>query len=299
MKRLLLLFLITLTLGYSNDSTQQIIRDHYHFSTKAYTKLNVEIHYGIGELILSPGNNRYDIDGVIQYNPSYMEPDVQLLSRGRTADLNIDINSKDSSYHVSVTKLKKLNIFSGNNNNNIMYNIMDFTLPTALPTSLELEFGFGSAEIDLSGMRIEYLSLECGLSDVNIVSYNRNPIECKKIKLESGLGDLSIVGLGNVRARTIELEVGLGSANIDFRGNRLVDTDFSVEVGLGDLDLILPERANIKMVINDTFLSSVSVYGLVEAGEKEWVSPNWRPGLPIINLDVSVGLGSVDIFVKD
>ena len=126
MKRLFLLILITLALGYASDSTRQIIRDHYHFSTKAYSKLNVEIHYGIGELILSPGNNRYDIDGVIQYNPSYMEPEVKLLSQGRTANLNIDINSKDSSYHVSITKLKDLNIFAGNSNN-IMYNIMDFS----------------------------------------------------------------------------------------------------------------------------------------------------------------------------
>ena len=298
MKRLLLLLLITLTLGYAKDSTRQIIRDHYHFSTKAYTKLNVQIHYGIGELIITPGNNRYDIDGVIQYNPSYMEPDVKLLSQGKTANLNIDINSKDSSYHVTIAKLKNLNNFS-DNNNNIMHNIMDFSLPTLLPTSLDMEFGFGSAEINLSGMRIEYLNLECGLSDVNIVSYDRNPIECKKIKLESGLGDLSIVGLGNIRAQTIQLEVGLGSANIDFRGNRLVDTDFNVEVGLGNLDLILPERANIKMVVNDTFLSSVSVYGLIEKEENEWVSPNWRPGLPVINLNVSVGLGSVDIFIKD
>ncbi|NQV37962.1 MAG: hypothetical protein HQ509_08160 [Candidatus Marinimicrobia bacterium] len=294
MKHLLLGILLTLNFMQAKDSTRQIIRDHYHFSTKGHTELIAQIHYGIGELILTPSENRFDIDGVIQYDPSFMEPIVDLHSRGKTAELSVDINSKDSSYHMPINEFKDLRIFSRNSNN-----IMDFSLPVSIPITLDLEFGFGSAEIDLSGMRIADLDLECGLSDVNIVSNAMNPIECRRIKLESGLGDLNIVGLGNIHARSIDLEIGLGSADIDFRGDRLVDTNFDIEVGLGDLDLILPERANIKVYVNDTFLSSVSVYGLIEEDEDEWISPNWRPGLPVIKLDVSVGLGSIDISVKD
>ena len=37
----------------------------------------------------------------------------------------------------------------------------------------------------------------------------------------------------------------------------------------------------------------------MEEKEDLWVTPNWKPGLPVLNLDVSVGLGSVNIFVRE
>ncbi len=291
MKNFQLFFLLLCTIAFGSDSTRQSIRDHYHFSTKGSIQLDAKIDFGIGDLILSPNKTRNDIDGVIQYDPIYTAPKVNLLEHGNSAALTIDVSSNDSSYHFDIDRIKDLKDFDSKN-------VMDFSLPTAIPTVLDLDFGFGTAEIDLSGLRIEKLNVECGFSDVNIISNKFNPIECRNLKLESGLGDLSIMGLGNIHARSIDLNVGLGSANVDFRGDQLIDTDFDIEVGLGDLDLILPERANIKLYVNDTFLSSVAVYGLIEESENEWVSENWRPGLPVINLDISVGLGSADISVK-
>ncbi len=296
MKTIITIILIVQSLVFAGDTTRQVIRDHYHFSSKGFTQLDAQISYGIGELYLSPSKTRHDIDGFVQYDPRFVTPDIDMKSRRKTAYFSIDIDSRDSSYNldVHIDHLRDLKGLSRKTRN-----VLDFTLPATLPTSLDLEFGFGSADIDLSGIRLEDLDIECGLSDVNVSSLRDNPIECNRIKLESGLGDLSISGLGYVHARNIDLNVGLGSANIDFRGGRIIDTEFDIEVGLGDLDLILPERANIRVDINDTFLSSVSVYGLKEENEDEYVSPDWKPGLPVIHLDISVGLGSVDISVKN
>ncbi len=91
----------------------------------------------------------------------------------------------------------------------------------------------------------------------------------------------------------------MGSADIDFNGDNINDTDINVDVGLGSLDLILPDKANIKIYVDSSFLSSVDIYGLKQKKNKFWVSSDWKSGYPTITMDVNVGIGSVDITVDD
>ena len=75
--------------------------------------------------------------------------------------------------------------------------------------------------------------------------------------------------------------------------------DINVDVGLGSLDMVLPDKANIKIYVDASFLSSVDIYGLKKKKDKLWVSPNWESNYPTISMDVNVGMGSVDIAIDD
>ena len=112
------------------------------------------------------------------------------------------------------------------------------------------------------------------------------------------MGDLSATGLGNLGADNIDINVGLGSADIDLSGDRIYDMDVNVDVGLGSLDMVLPDNANIEIFVDSSFLSSVDVYGLTKKRNKSWVSPDWDKNKPTISMDINVGMGSVDIVVE-
>ncbi len=179
-------------------------------------------------------------------------------------------------------------------------NEMEFYFPSRIKTDLFLDFGVGDAEIDLTNISIPKLNINCGLSDVELEINERNDVVCESISIENGLGDLSVTGLGNLSAKKIDINIGLGSADIDLSSdNGLDDTDINVDVGLGSLDMILPEKANIKIYVDSSFLSSVDIYGLKQKKNKLWVSPDWKSGYPTISMDVNVGIGSVDIYVED
>lgn len=277
------------------DSTQQTVIDHFRYSVKDYSFLNATVDYGLGDLTIKPGSGRYIISGMLTYDPSQKQPWLTFTPRNEQVDFMIQFDDSDSIHFngdINFSNYKSLTFKDKNCD-------IDLALPLKIDLGLRLEFGFGNADIDLSGLRIERMAIECGLSDVNLEIHSPNPVRSRKLKIESGLGDLNVVGLGNLRANDIDLDVGLGSTDIDFRGDRLVDTDFNIEVGLGDLDLILPRHANIKIRVSDSFLSKVSVLGLVEERQDYWVTPNWKPGVPVLNLDVSVGLGSVNISVRE
>ncbi|NOZ04397.1 MAG: hypothetical protein GXO92_07320, partial [FCB group bacterium] len=228
---------LALTFGQSQDK-DTLVREKYHFSTKTYRDLDVSITYGIGSLKIMANKKKYDIDGKVEYNPSKMTPSVSFDSFGNTALLEVRIKSKnldnDKDFHFSIDDLKI------NRKREQYENNMEFELPTATPTALNLDFGMGSAFLDLTKIKLTNLDIDCGLSDVEIVVNRRNRGRFDRLRLKSGLGDLNATGLGNLRARELKLEVGLGSAIIDLRGEDITDMEGEIEVGLGSLDLILP-----------------------------------------------------------
>ncbi len=280
-----------------NQEKDTVIRENYHFSTKDYRDLEVSVTYGIGSLKILANKKTYDIDGKIEYNRSKLTPYVSFDSFGNTALLEIKIESTGledkNNFHFSIDDFKinrKIKKYE---------NDMEFRLPTGTPTALNLDFGMGSAFLDLTKIKLTSLDIDCGLSDVDIVVNQRNRGRFDRLRLKSGLGDLNATGLGNLRARKLKLEVGLGSAIIDLRGKDIADMDGEINVGLGSLDLILPGDANIRIYVDDTFLSSVNIKGLREEEQDEWISPEWKTGRPNLKFDLNVGLGAVDVEVRD
>ncbi|MBC8401972.1 MAG: hypothetical protein H8E14_10830, partial [Candidatus Marinimicrobia bacterium] len=54
-------------------------------------------------------------------------------------------------------------------------------------------------------------------------------------------------------------------------------------------------KANIKIRVDDSFLSSVDVDDMIKTGHKEWRTADWNKRWPTIEFDISIGLGSVDV----
>ncbi len=260
--------------------------DSYSFNTKQYKDLDVSIAYGLGDLSIGSSDQRNTIEGSITYDKRKIKPIVKLESVGSSGVLMI----KTKKDHDKREHRHKLSSFD---------NEMEFYFPSRIKTDLFLDFGVGDAEIDLTDISITKLNINCGLSDVELEINEPNDVVCESISIENGLGDLSVTGLGNLLAKRIDINIGLGSADIDLTGDRIEDTDINVDVGLGSLDMILPEKANIKIYVDSSFLSSVDIYGLKQKKNKLWVSSDWKSGYPTISMDVNVGIGSVDIVVDD
>lgn len=282
----LMLLINPIIFAQDDDCIKYKVTDSYSFNTRQYKDLDISISYGLGELIIGPSNKKNTIEGLITYDNRRITPIVKMKSVSSSGVLTIK-TKKDKGKDLCSYKLKDFD------------NEMEFYFPSQIKTDLFLDFGLGDAKIDLTNISITKLNINCGLSDVNIEINERNNVICKSVSIENGLGNLSVSGLGNLAAKKIDINIGLGSADIDFRGDRIYDTDINVDVGLGSLDMILPKKANIKIYVDSSFLSSVDIYGLKQKKNKLWVSPNWDSRYPTITMDVNVGIGSVDIVIED
>ncbi len=270
-----------------DDEDDFIIRDHYHYSIKGVDKLEAKFDFKMGELILIPNiDNPHEFDGFAEYNPRYFDsPEVEYNVFGKTGLLEIRTNAIDHE-------------FSFNWNDNHFHNKSEYKLPLSVPIEMKLDFGLGETEIDLTGMQIQSLDIECGMGSAILNIDSQNPIVCEEVNIEAGMGEFKGIGLSHLRAEAVNINVGLGAADIDFAGTINRDMDIDVDVGLGAIELILPNNVNISARVHGHFLSSVDVKDLVKKGNK-YVSKEWDPDRPTIKLDMSVGLGSIKLKISD
>jgi hypothetical protein len=289
MKYLNFLFIFSLSFGQTDD---EFIRDYYKYDLNEYELLEIDLNFALGELKISTNDKPKTISGIIEYDPERTETDVVFSTLGEKAILTINGETgHDFQCCDDGINFKDFNL--GDN----FYNSMDFKLAKGIPTELQLGFGLGEANIDLTDLSLSYFELDCGLSDVKLEMESSNKITCERVSISSGLGDFNGYGLGNLNTRKFILDVGLGSATIDLRGKFDEDMDLSIDVGLGSLELILPKDVNIKLRVDHSFLSSVDVDGLMSKGRNKYVSKDWDENRPTIIGDISVGIGAVDVEV--
>jgi hypothetical protein len=130
------------------------------------------------------------------------------------------------------------------------------------PYSLDLTYGLGNANIDLSGLAVEKLKINTGSSDV-FVSYNsgiENLVEMDTFFVKVDMGNLTVKQINLSRTRIVLAEVGFGNILLDFSDKPLVSNQIKGSVGAGNLVVNMPdEDVPVLVKINDSWLCSVNL----------------------------------------
>lgn len=162
-----------------------------------------------------------------------------------------------------------------------------------VPMRLALDFGAGRASLDLGGLSLTDLQLHTGAAEATLDVSRPNPVGMERAELEVGAADFTARRLGNLNARRIEVNAGVGDINIDLTGEWRQDGVVHVAMGLGALELRFPEGVGVKL-IEQTFLTSVDTQGLVKRGDA-YYSLDWDQAARHITVEIQAAFGSIDI----
>ena len=135
-------------------------------------------------------------------------------------------------------------------------------LTDAKPYFLELNYGIGNANIDLSGLAIKTLKVNTGSADVNVGYYSslENQIDMDTFSVKVDLGSVNVKNLNMSRARYMIADVGFGNMTLDFGSKPLVSNKIKGSVGAGNLTILLPSNETPVLVkIKDSWLCSVKM----------------------------------------
>lgn len=270
------------------DKKGRWVRDHYQYKVGNVDELEVKIDFGIGELSLDANMKPMVINGEIFYYLSKVDPEIEYTERIGRGILSIKTDH-DKKYNFDFGEEKRFG--SGLNE---YENELEFSVPKDIPIEFDMDFGIGEANVDFTRLSLSRVIIDCGLGSMNVTMNTPNPITCEFLRIDTGLGEFNGEGLGNLNAREVDIEVGMGSANIDFRGEIKHDTEIDIEVGLGSLDLVLPENVNVKAKVHHNFLSSVDLDDFIKKGN-HYLTEDWNSDWPTVYLDISIGLGSIDV----
>jgi hypothetical protein len=175
-------------------------------------------------------------------------------------------------------------------------NIWKMYLSDTKPYNLELEYGVGSAHVDLSGLAIKKLKINTGSADVNIgYSSLENKTDMDTLSVKVDLGSLQMKNLNLSRTRYTSADVGFGNMTLDFSASPpLVGNYIEGSVGAGNLTIILPSAATpILVTIKDSWLCSVKIPdGMKKIRANTFANAAYKENTTnalVFDLDVSMG----------
>ena len=171
---------------------------------------------------------------------------------------------------------------------------LELELAAGVPMELELNFGAGRAELDLTGLGVRKLVVNTGASESVIRAGEANPERMESAAINVGAADLHVHGLGNLNADQITVKSGLGSVTLRLDGEWERDGHLVVSMGLGALELQIPRSLGVRLRRPDSFLASIETGGLRKRG-KAYQSDNWENAEHKVEIEITAVLGSVDL----
>ena len=164
--------------------------------------------------------------------------------------------------------------------------------------SLNLNYGIGLANVDLSGIPVKKLFIKTGSADV-VVDYSMelaNQIEMDTFYVKVDMGSLDARNMQMCRATKIITDIGFGNARLDFDDITLSKCSVDAMVGAGSLEVLLPKKdVPVMIFVNNSPLCSVRLAkGFKEIDDNVFVNmENAAQAENLLTFNVDVALGNV------
>ena len=181
-------------------------------------------------------------------------------------------------------------------------NYWKFLLNDTKVYNLNLNYGIGSSDIDLSGIAVRRLKITTGSADV-VVNYDDgkiNQVEMDTFMVKVDLGSVEAKGLNMARAKNLVAEVGFGQGLLDFRQGLQTSCEVFATVGAGRLMVILPRDEPVIIYIKDSPLCNVRVPRSLQRIKKNvYVNEDYDAQAEnLLSINVDVSMGSVSFAVS-
>ncbi|MEP0938233.1 MAG: hypothetical protein ABJH00_11855 [Cyclobacteriaceae bacterium] len=175
---------------------------------------------------------------------------------------------------------------------------------TDMVYKLDLNYGFGNADVDLSDTRVKNLKIRSGSADV-LVDYSSrqpNPIAMDTFLVKVDMGSLIARNVDCTNAEHVIANIGFGKAVLDFSKSMEKKCNVKASVGAGNLDVYLP-KSDVPVIIHikdSPFCGMKLVPGFEQVEKNVFVNMGYSASAPnLLTFDLDVAMGNVAFHYAD
>jgi len=166
-------------------------------------------------------------------------------------------------------------------------------LPTSAPLDLDLQLGGTESRLDLGGLSLRSLRLECGATDANVLFSQPNRTRMSDLTIDVGAADLFALHLANANADQIRVHGGVGVVDLEFGGTWTRDLAVDAKLAVGKLILRVPADVGIRLDI-DRLLAGFEHEGMVKR-DGAWYSTNYDSAAHKLEVHAQTFFGQIEI----
>jgi len=162
-------------------------------------------------------------------------------------------------------------------------NAMTIHIPRELLIDLNARVEKASSRLELGGLALRSADLSLRMGEHKVLADEPNPVEMEKLVVNTGMGDIGLHNLGQLRAGTIEVAAGMGEVTVDLGDAILRDTALNVRMKMGEMTVDLPARARRDEHTTVWFGES----------NRDWDGSTEDPNAPLLTIRGSVTMGEL------
>lgn len=166
-------------------------------------------------------------------------------------------------------------------------------VPRLVPLDLDLEFGGAEAMLELGGLALQSLRLECGATDATLGFTTPNRAHMRELDVDVGAASFTALHLGNANAEQIRVRGGMGAIDLDFSGTWQRDLTVLTRVGIGKTTLHVPDDVGVRLEIHRV-AAGFDHEGLVKRDDA-WYSRNWDTATRKLRIRAETVFGALEV----
>jgi hypothetical protein len=166
-------------------------------------------------------------------------------------------------------------------------------VPRAVPLDLDLEFGGAEAMLELGGLSLQSLRLECGATDATLGFTTPNRTHMRELDVDVGAASFTALHLGNANADQIRVRGGMGAIDLDFSGTWQRDLTVLTRVGIGKTTLRVPDDVGVRLEIQ-RIAAGFDHEGMVKRDDA-WYSRNWDTASRKLRIRAEAVFGALEV----
>jgi hypothetical protein len=233
---------------------------------------NINLGFGAGDFSLAPGAENALISGTVTYNVADFKPKV-------TIDGN---NIRVEQGNLNIQGIPSFNESVKNQWNLLIANT---------PVNLKITAGAYNGDYELGGLSLQDLEISDGASNVNLNFSKPNLIPMDTFLYQTGASSIKMLGLANANFNNMTFRCGAGSYQLDFSGQLKRDMNITIESGISNIVLIIPQGVSARVTFEGG-LSSVNTSGNWTKNGNTYIQ---TASGPTIRVDVKMGAGNLDL----
>lgn len=163
---------------------------------------------------------------------------------------------------------------------------------------LNLIYGFGNADVNLTGASVKRLKIKSGSADI-LVGYDEgsmNAIQMDTFYVKADFGSIVAKRMELIRAKHVITKIGFGNVLLDFDQSMKESCKIDASIGAGNLEILLPQSDTPVIIhIRDSPLCAIKIAkGFEEVEKNVFVNMSYSADAKnLLTFDVDVALGMV------
>lgn len=169
-------------------------------------------------------------------------------------------------------------------------------LTTGLPLDLDIDMGAGQADLDMTGLALDGLSVTSGSTDLSLAFNAPNAHPLGSLALTAGTGRMVATGLGNANFDTLSVFGGAGRVDLDFSGTFARSAVADVKAGAGQIEIRVPARLGVRVTFTGLLpVGTVETVGFQEQGEDVYTNDAYGQATETLTIKVTSGVGAISL----